>query len=208
MIQKMQESAKELAGDLDPAVGVPFPVLNDSEEILLLTDEAHRSHTSTLHARLMAALPNAAKIGFTGTPIPEQDKKQTHQIFGPFIDAHRLDQLQENGASEIQPQWGDTAKKRRDSGAGMTGGGGTTMKRVGYGAGYRCVTERLLMLNGKAILGELGVVSAGSGSGTRRQSRRDRIMHPIRPLIESLPDDLARLHRRAARARELLARVK
>ena len=76
-----------------------FPVLNDSEEILLLIDEAHRSHTSTLHARLMAALPNAAKIGFTGTPILEQDKKPTHQIFGPFIDTYTLDQSQKDEAT-------------------------------------------------------------------------------------------------------------
>ena len=41
-----------------------------------MVDEAHRSQTSTLHANLMAALPNAAKIGFTGTPIMREGKKQ------------------------------------------------------------------------------------------------------------------------------------
>ncbi len=40
--------------------------LNSSEEILVLADEAHRSHAKNLHANLMGALPNAAKIGFTG----------------------------------------------------------------------------------------------------------------------------------------------
>jgi len=99
MIQKMQEPEGSLAEDVEPSPRTRFPVLNDSEEILLLVDEAHRSHTSTLHARLMAALPNAAKIGFTGTPILEQDKKQTHRIFGSFIDTYKLDQSQEDGAT-------------------------------------------------------------------------------------------------------------
>src|SRR5262249_526115 len=36
-----------------------FPQLNDSEEILVLVDEAHRSHTRTLHRNLRKALPNA-----------------------------------------------------------------------------------------------------------------------------------------------------
>ncbi len=40
-----------------------FPVLNESEEILVLVDEAHRSHTRTLHRNLRKALPNAAIIG-------------------------------------------------------------------------------------------------------------------------------------------------
>ena len=44
-------------------------MLNESEEILVLVDEAHRSHTRTLHRNLRKALPNAAIIGFTGTPI-------------------------------------------------------------------------------------------------------------------------------------------
>jgi len=43
--------------------------LNPSEDILVFIDEAHRSHTNTLHLNLSQALPNCAKIGFTGTPI-------------------------------------------------------------------------------------------------------------------------------------------
>ena len=35
----------------------------------MLVDEAHRSHASQMHAHLLAALPNCACIGFTGTPI-------------------------------------------------------------------------------------------------------------------------------------------
>src|SRR5262249_16670774 len=56
-----------------------FPLLNESEEILVLVDEAHRSHTRTLHRNLSKALPNAAIIGFTGTPILSKEKTETQE---------------------------------------------------------------------------------------------------------------------------------
>ena len=76
-----------------------FPELNASPDILLLVDEAHRSHSKTLHANFMAALPNAAKIGFTGTPILEEDKKLTTAIFGPFIDIYTISESQADGTT-------------------------------------------------------------------------------------------------------------
>ena len=76
-----------------------FPVLNESEEILVMVDEAHRSQASQLHANLMRALPNCAKIGFTGTPIIVGERKRTHEIFGDFIDRYTIRQSEEDGAT-------------------------------------------------------------------------------------------------------------
>ncbi len=76
-----------------------FPVLNESEEILVLVDEAHRSHTRDLHRNLKRAMPNAAVIGFTGTPILAYDKKQTREIFGSFIDKYVLQDAELDGAT-------------------------------------------------------------------------------------------------------------
>ncbi len=76
-----------------------FPKLNDSEKILVLVDEAHRSHTRTLHRNLRKALPNAAIIGFTGTPILRKDKKETREIFGEFIDRYVLQDAELDGAT-------------------------------------------------------------------------------------------------------------
>jgi len=76
-----------------------FPQLNDSEEILVLVDEAHRSHTRTLHRNLRKALPNAAIIGLTGTPILSSEKKETHEIFGDFIDKYTLQDAELDGAT-------------------------------------------------------------------------------------------------------------
>ena len=76
-----------------------FPILNESEEILVLVDEAHRSHTRTLHRHLRTALPNAAVIGFTGTPILSQEKTETREIFGEFIDKYLLQDAELDGAT-------------------------------------------------------------------------------------------------------------
>lgn len=76
-----------------------FPVWNLSEKILILVDEAHRSHTSMLHANMMRALPNAAKIGFTGTPIIAGKKKKTYEIFGDYIDRYTIEESQRDGAT-------------------------------------------------------------------------------------------------------------
>jgi type I restriction enzyme R subunit len=76
-----------------------FPMLNDSENILVLVDEAHRSHTRTLHRNLRRALPNAAIVGFTGTPIFRAEKNETRDIFGAFIDRYILHEAEEDGAT-------------------------------------------------------------------------------------------------------------
>jgi type I restriction enzyme R subunit len=87
-----------------------FGVLNADESIVILVDEAHRSQTSTLHANLMAALPNAAKIGFTGTPIMREGKKRTEAIFGEFIDEYTIRQAEADGAVVPILYEGRTAK--------------------------------------------------------------------------------------------------
>lgn len=76
-----------------------FPELNTSHEILVLVDEAHRSQSSALHANVRRALPNAALIGFTGTPILIGDSKRTHEIFGSFIDRYTIRQSEADGAT-------------------------------------------------------------------------------------------------------------
>ena len=62
-----------------------FPELNNSPHILVMTDEAHRSQYSLLGANLDKAIPNSARIGYTGTPI---DK--TERVFGDYIDMYTM----------------------------------------------------------------------------------------------------------------------
>lgn len=98
MIQKFQErddDSADSASDDDEL----FPILNEDESIVLMVDEAHRSHTTALHANLMRALPNCAKIGFTGTPIIMGKKRRTHEIFGEFIDKYTITQSEDDGST-------------------------------------------------------------------------------------------------------------
>ncbi|MGW3980144.1 type I restriction endonuclease subunit R [Streptomyces mirabilis] len=101
MIQKYRDTDGAGAGESRMAAderNEALGVLNTDETVVILVDEAHRSQTSTLHANLMAALPNAAKIGFTGTPIMREGKKRTDAIFGSFIDKYTIRQAEHDGA--------------------------------------------------------------------------------------------------------------
>ncbi len=55
------------------------------DNIFLLIDESHRSHTGEFHNMMNEVLPNAIKIGFTGTPLLKRDKNNTYKKFGPLI---------------------------------------------------------------------------------------------------------------------------
>ncbi|MBN3928973.1 type I restriction endonuclease subunit R [Streptomyces verrucosisporus] len=103
MIQKQQDIEKarqkekagdDLAHDRTPGWGL----VNDDDGILILVDEAHRSHGSALHQNLMESLPNAARIGFTGTPIIMNRKKLTTTTFGDFIDKYRIKDAEKDEA--------------------------------------------------------------------------------------------------------------
>lgn len=87
-----------------------YPVLNDDESILVLVDEAHRSHAKDLHAMLIAGLPNCAKIAFTGTPIIMGKKKHTSAIFGEYIDRYTIKESEEDGSTVPILYEGRTAK--------------------------------------------------------------------------------------------------
>ena len=88
MIQKYRDRAG--GGGEGLGAGETFEILNESDSILVMVDEAHRSHGSVLHANLMNALPNAARIGFTGTPIIMGKRKKTLEIFGGYLDRYTL----------------------------------------------------------------------------------------------------------------------
>jgi len=71
-----------------------FSELNASPNILVMTDEAHRSQYSMLGANLDIAIPNAARIGYTGTPI---DK--TERVFGEYIDKYTMREAIDDGVT-------------------------------------------------------------------------------------------------------------
>lgn len=99
MIQKYRDTKPKGEGDEGIAPKDTFEVLNESESILVMIDEAHRSHGSALHASLMHAVPNAARIGFTGTPIIMGQRKKTLEIFGGYLDKYTLTESEADGST-------------------------------------------------------------------------------------------------------------
>lgn len=81
--------------------GTSFPTLSERSNIVVMVDEAHRSNYDFIDGfarHLRDGLPNATYIGFTGTPIEEQDKS-TRAVFGDYIDVYDLTQAVEDGAT-------------------------------------------------------------------------------------------------------------
>ena len=107
MIQKYRNP--QARKDADAALK-SLGVLDTSEDIVVLVDEAHRSQGSALHANLLKALPNCARIGFTGTPIIMGRRKYTATIFGEYLDRYTILQSEADGATLPILYEGRTAK--------------------------------------------------------------------------------------------------
>jgi type I restriction enzyme R subunit len=69
---------------------------NPSENMIVLVDEGHRSHGGEGHERMRKALPNAAYVAFTGTPLLKKEK--TTNKFGPIVHAYTMQRAVEDGA--------------------------------------------------------------------------------------------------------------
>lgn len=69
---------------------------NTSEDLIVLVDEGHRSQGGENHERMRQALPNAAYIAFTGTPLLKEDK--TRNKFGPILHAYSMKRAIEDKA--------------------------------------------------------------------------------------------------------------
>lgn len=77
----------------------PMPVLSERSDIIVITDEAHRSQYDTLAANMRSALPNAAFIGFTGTPLIQGAESRTREVFGDYVSIYDFAQSVKDGAT-------------------------------------------------------------------------------------------------------------
>lgn len=78
--------------------GEKYPKLSDRSDIIVMTDEAHRSQYDTLALNMRNALPKAAFIGFTGTPLMAGEEK-TKEVFGDYVSIYNFQQSIEDGAT-------------------------------------------------------------------------------------------------------------
>jgi type I restriction enzyme R subunit len=84
---------------LDAAAGeTVMPVLSDRSDVIVITDEAHRSQYDTLALNMRRALPNASFMGFTGTPLIVGEEL-TRQQFGDYVSIYNFRDAIEDGAT-------------------------------------------------------------------------------------------------------------
>src|SRR6056297_2855560 len=86
-IHKFQEYEKE-----------KYPVLTERENVFVMADEAHRTQFKDLASNMRRALPNAAYIGFTGTPI-DKESRSTLRTFGEYIDTYTIEESVDDNAT-------------------------------------------------------------------------------------------------------------
>lgn len=78
--------------------GETYPVLSERSDIIVLTDEAHRSQYDLMALNMRNALPNAAFLAFTGTPLIVGEER-TRQVFGDYVSIYNFAQSIEDNAT-------------------------------------------------------------------------------------------------------------
>lgn len=73
-------------------------MLTDRSDVIVLTDEAHRSQYDTLALNMRAALPKAMFLAFTGTPLIAGEER-TREVFGDYVSIYDFQQSVEDGAT-------------------------------------------------------------------------------------------------------------
>ena len=71
---------------------------SEREDIIVITDEAHRTQYGTLALNMRNALPNASYIGFTGTPLFTDDEI-TRRVFGAYVSTYDFQRAVEDKAT-------------------------------------------------------------------------------------------------------------
>jgi type I restriction enzyme R subunit len=72
--------------------------LTDRSDVIVLTDEAHRSQYDTLALNMRAALPRALFLAFTGTPLIAGEER-TKEVFGDYVSIYDFQQSVDDGAT-------------------------------------------------------------------------------------------------------------
>ena len=76
-----------------------MPVLSDRSDVIVITDEAHRSQYDTLALNMRTALPSASMMGFTGTPLIAGEEEATREQFGDYVSVYNFRDAIEDGAT-------------------------------------------------------------------------------------------------------------
>jgi type I restriction enzyme R subunit len=76
-----------------------MPVCSERDDVIVITDEAHRTQYSTLALNMRQALPNASFLGFTGTPLIAGELERTREVFGDYVSTYNFRDSIADGAT-------------------------------------------------------------------------------------------------------------
>ncbi|WP_217519850.1 type I restriction endonuclease subunit R [Vibrio metschnikovii] len=84
-----------------------YPVLSERDDIIVITDEAHRSQYDSLAMNMRRSMPNASFMAFTGTPLLSEfsnednskDVGKTQEIFGDYVSIYNFSDAVDDGAT-------------------------------------------------------------------------------------------------------------
>lgn len=85
---------------IDPKLESEYPLITERSNIIVISDEAHRTQAGTF-ARNMRfhGIPNASYLGFTGTPIIKEEQELTKNIFGEYVSIYDFKRAIDDGAT-------------------------------------------------------------------------------------------------------------
>ncbi|MCW8899063.1 MAG: type I restriction endonuclease subunit R, partial [Gammaproteobacteria bacterium] len=85
---------------IDPKKETEYPLITDRENIIVISDEAHRTQGGTF-ARNMRfnGIPKASYLGFTGTPLIDEEIEITKNIFGEYVSVYDFKRAIDDGAT-------------------------------------------------------------------------------------------------------------
>ncbi len=79
--------------------GEAYTKISDRDDIIVITDEAHRSQYDIFALNMRNALPHAAFLGFTGTPLIAGEEERTREVFGDYVSVYDFARSIEDGAT-------------------------------------------------------------------------------------------------------------
>ena len=85
---------------VDPKKEKEYPLITERSNIIVISDEAHRTQGGTF-ARNMRfnGIPNASYLGFTGTPLIKEELELTKNIFGEYVSVYDFKRAIVDGAT-------------------------------------------------------------------------------------------------------------
>ncbi|MCB9973742.1 MAG: type I restriction endonuclease subunit R [Rhodospirillales bacterium] len=85
---------------IDPKREQEYPLITDRENIIVISDEAHRTQGGKFAQNMrFQGIPNASYLGFTGTPIIKEELEVTKNIFGDYVSVYDFKRAIEDGAT-------------------------------------------------------------------------------------------------------------